>query len=101
MNDAKEIYLSQLDKVQVLWPGDVRALADFCLRACAEVDRRENVARNDDTIQISGPTLNGFAGMFATVAHIPKEEVERVFEAHGLYMGLELKCDPATEKELA
>ena len=34
MNKRKKdtVYLSQLEGIQILWPGDVRALAEFILR---------------------------------------------------------------------
>jgi len=33
MGKRETVYLSQLDGLQILWPGDVRALAEFILRS--------------------------------------------------------------------
>jgi hypothetical protein len=33
------VYLSQLEGLQILWPGDVRALAEFVLRSFEARDR--------------------------------------------------------------
>ena len=33
------VYLSQLDGLRILWPGDVRALAEFVLRSFEARDR--------------------------------------------------------------
>jgi hypothetical protein len=42
MDKKETVYLSQFEAIQVLWPGDVRALAEF--RASRSNSRQESVS---------------------------------------------------------
>jgi hypothetical protein len=43
MRRPKPVYLSQLEDVEILWPGDVRMLAEFVLRAHDAKDQQTNL----------------------------------------------------------
>jgi hypothetical protein len=42
MSEREIIYLSQLEEVQILWPGDVRTLVKFVIRCCDAKDKIVN-----------------------------------------------------------
>jgi len=93
MRKKRTVHLSQLRDVSVLWPGDIRALAEFVLRSFDARDRRM-AASDRGTIQRSRPTLHGLARHYASIAGIPASEIERAFEANGLYLGATVEFDP-------
>ncbi len=87
------VYLSQLEGLQILWPGDVRALAEFVLRSFAARDKLANAGPSRSRVK-SAPTLHGLAGHFAWITGIPEVRIERQFEEHGLSLGATVEFDP-------
>ena len=65
MREREKVYLSQLEEIQILWPGDVRKLAEFVLRCCDARDVIAN-AKNEST-QTSRPTIHGLATDLARI----------------------------------
>ncbi len=97
MRTIKPVYLSQLDAIEILWPGDVRVLVEFMLRAC-DARVQELNSQNRGSRQRSRPTLHGLAGHFARLTHVSVDRVEQVFQAHGLNLGATVEFDePATD----
>jgi len=88
------VYLSQLEDVQILWPGDVRALAEFVLRSFDAKDRIGNAGPSNSIVK-SRPTLHGLAGHFAWISGVPEVQIERQLEEHGLFPGATVEFDPA------
>jgi len=88
----KTVYLSQLEELAILWPGDVRTLAEFILRSYDAEDRESN-ERSRGTIQKSRPTLHGLASEFAMLTRIQQSRVEREFESHGFDLGATVEFD--------
>jgi len=70
------VYLSQLEGLQILWPGDVRALAEFVLRCYDAKDRAVDSSQSASRME-SRPTVHGLAGHFAGIAGIPEVRIER------------------------
>ena len=87
------VYLSQLEAIQILWPGDVRALAEFSLRCHDAQDRIFN-AGPQGSLRRSRSTLHGVAGYFARIAEIPEAQIEERFKEHGLWPGATVEFDP-------
>ena len=93
------VYLSQLDGLQILWPGDVRALAEFILRSLAARDRLVNAGPSRSRVK-SPPTLHGLAGHLAWITGIPEVRIERQFEEHGLSLDATVEWDPPPPADL-
>jgi len=72
MSRPKPVYLSQLEEVEILWPGDVRMLAEFVLRAHDARDQQASL-HNPGTRTRSRTTLHGLAVQFAQLTWLPKE----------------------------
>jgi hypothetical protein len=87
------VYLSQLEAIQILWPGDVRALAEFVLRSFESRDRIVSAGPSGSRVK-SPPTLHGLAGHFAWITGVPEVRIERQFEEHGLSLGATVEFDP-------
>ena len=87
------VYLSQLEAVQILWPGDVRALAEFVLRSFEARDRIVSTGPSTSRVK-SAPTLHGLAGHFAWITGVPEVRIERQFEEHGLSLSATVEFDP-------
>ena len=87
------VYLSQLEGVQILWPGDVRALAEFVLRCYDAKDRAVDSSQSTSRME-SRPTVHGLAGHFAGIAGIAEVRIERQFEEHGLSLDATVEFDP-------
>ena len=95
MNKRKKetVYLSQLEAIQILWPGDVRALAEFILRSFEARDRIVSAGPSGSRVK-SPPTLHGLAGHFAWMTGVPEVRIERQFEEHGLSLSATVEFDP-------
>jgi len=91
------VYLSQLEAIQILWPGDVRALAEFVLRSFEARDRIVGAGPSSSRVK-SPPTLHGLAGHFAWITGIPEVRIERQFEEHGFSLGATVEFDPPPHK---
>jgi len=65
MSKTEVVYLSQIEEVQILWPGDVRALAEFALRCRDATDSKVNASSNGT--QKSRPTLERIAQCSKTI----------------------------------
>jgi len=87
------VYLSQLEGLQILWPGDVRALAEFVLRSFEARDRIVSASPSSSIVK-SAPTLHGLAGHFAWITGVPEVQIERQFEEHGLSLDATVEFDP-------
>lgn len=96
MHKRETVYLSQLEEVQILWPGDVRALAEFILRCCDAIDKIAN-AKNE-SIQKSRPTIHGLAGYFANITQIPILQIEQQFKSHGFRPAATVEYDLALNR---
>jgi len=94
MRDRKTVYLSQLDDVEVMWRGDMRALAEFLLRSHDARDHEIN-AQSNRTMQRSRPTLHGLAGHFAMLTGIPESRIEAEFKVHEFNLGATIEFDLA------
>jgi hypothetical protein len=91
MRESEKVYLSQLEEVQILWPGDVRTLAEFVLRCCDAEDKVAN-AKNK-SVQKSRPTIHGMAAHFANITQIPVLQIEHQFKSHGLNLAATVEFD--------
>jgi len=87
------VHLSQLEAIQILWPGDVRALAEFVLRSFEARDRIVSAGPSNSRVK-SPPTLHGLAGHFAWITGIPEVRIERQFEEHGFSLSATVEFDP-------
>ncbi len=90
---TETVYLSQLEGLQILWPGDVRALAEFVLRLFEARDRIVSAGSSNSRVK-SPPTLHGLAGHFAWITGIPEVRIERQFEKHSLSLDATVEFDP-------
>lgn len=93
MDKRETVYLSQLEEIQILWPGDVRALAEFVLRSFEARDCIVSGGPSDSRVK-SPPTLHGLAGHFAWITGIPEVRIERQLEEHALSLGATVEFDP-------
>jgi len=93
MDRRETVYLSQLEAIQILWPGDVRALAEFVLRCYDARDRAVDASQSALRME-RRPTVHGLAGHFASIAGIPEVRIERQFEEHGFSLGATVEFDP-------
>jgi hypothetical protein len=98
MDKRETVYLSQLEGLQILWPGDVRALAEFVLRSLAARDRLVHAGPSRSRMK-SPPTLHGLAGHFAWITGIPEVRIERQFEEHGFSLSATVEFDPPPATE--
>jgi hypothetical protein len=89
---GRQISLTSLRDVAVLYPGDVHELARFVLKAGVARDREAN-ARNPSTVQSSRPTLHGLARQYSQVTDIKQIEVERALVEAGLDLGAVVEFD--------
>ena len=96
MKKIKVVYLSQLKNVEILWPGDIHALAEFILRSNDVTDKVVN-AQNPGTIIKSRPTLHGLAKSFGYIAKASKSDVEEKLKAAGLNLNAMVEYDPDKE----
>ncbi len=94
MSKRETVYLSQLEEVQILWPGDVLTLAEFVLRCCDAKDKAAYI--KSKSIQKSRPTIHGMAGYFATITQIPILQIEHLFKSHGLNLASTVEFDLAS-----
>ena len=94
MSKRETVYLSQLEEVQILWPGDVRTLAEFVLRCCDARD--SNVKAKGDGIQTSRPTIHGLAMDLARIAQVPGTQIEQQFKSHGFSLAATVEFDLAS-----
>jgi hypothetical protein len=88
------VYLSQLEDVKILWPGDIHALAEFILRCRNVTDEIAN-ARNPGSQQTSRPTINGLVGHFANVTNVSLSQTKQQLQPHGFSLGATVDFDPA------
>ena len=86
------VYLSQLKDFQILWPGDIRALAEFILRCCDANDKIAN-AKNSGGIQKSRPTIHGLVADYAYITNIPISRIERTLEDYGFNLAASIEFD--------
>jgi len=93
MSKTEAVYLSQLEEVQILWPGDVRALAEFVLRCRDATDSKVNASSNGT--QKSRPTLHGLALYLARIMEIPEESIEQLFKTYGFNLAATVEFDLA------
>lgn len=93
MSERKTVYLSQLEEVQILWPGDVRSLAEFVLRCCDARDKIANAKNNG--IQTSRPTIHGLAMDLARITEVPGTQIEQQFKSHGFSLAATVEFDLA------
>ena len=93
MSQREKVYLSQLEGIQILWPGDIRALAEFVLRCC---DARDKIANTQNKgIQTSRPTVHGLAMHFAGITGVPGRQIEQQFKSLGLSLTATVEFDSA------
>lgn len=85
--------LRQLEQVQILWPGDVRALAEFVLRTYDAKDRIVNASPSGG-LQISRPTLHGLAMYLAPITGMARSQIEDRLREHGLRLESTVEYDP-------
>jgi hypothetical protein len=90
---TETVYLSQLEDMQILWPGDVHALAEFVLR-CYDARGRAGGPSQSTARMGSRLTVHALAGHLAWIAGIPEVRIERQFEEHGLSLDATLEFDP-------
>jgi len=93
MDRRETVYLSQLEAIQILWPGDVRTLAEFVLRSFEARGRIVSAGPSSSRVK-SPPTLHGLAGHFAWITGIPEVRIERQFEEHGFSLSATVEFDP-------
>ena len=91
--EKETVYLSELEGLQILWPGDVRTLAEFILRSFEARDRIVSAGPSSSRVK-SPPTLHGLAGHFAWITGIPEVQIERQFQEHGLSLSATVEFDP-------
>lgn len=86
------VCLSQLGKIKILWPGDVRMLAEFMLRCYDANDKIEN-AKNKGSVRKSRPTVHFLACEFARLSGTHSSVIENIFHSHGLNLGATVEFD--------
>jgi hypothetical protein len=96
----RKISLSALRDIAILFPGDLRELGVFLLKAYDARDREAN-ASNPRTIQKSRPTLHGLAGLYARVTEVSQERIEKLLVEAGLNLGAVVEFDPANAANAA
>ena len=94
MSKIETVYLSQLEEVQILWRGDIRALAEFILRSSDATDKIAN-ALNTDSKQTSRPTIHGLAMNFANITDVSGTQIEQQLKSHGFNLGAKVDFDLA------
>ena len=93
MSQREKVYLSQLEDVQILWPGDVRMLGEFVLRCYDAKDEIAN-AKNSG-IQKSRPTIHGLALILDRIMEVPETQIEQIFKSHGISLAATVEYDLA------
>lgn len=92
----RPVYLSQLEKISILWPGDIFAFAKFVLRSYDAIDREMSV-ESGRARGCTRPTLHGLASSFASVTRIPVSRVEEEFLNRGLVLSAIVTFGPESD----
>ncbi|MBN1974818.1 MAG: hypothetical protein JW787_14355 [Sedimentisphaerales bacterium] len=93
MGSKREVvYLSELKDIQILWPGDIRSLAEFKLRCCDSEDKIAN-SNSRGGIQKSRPTIHGLAADFEHMTNISISRIERILKDYGFNLGATIEFD--------
>ncbi len=89
------VYLSELKKIAIIYPGDIYKLAKLILQIYDVKDRKSNAnIKITNTRTKSRPTLRGLARNFEYLAGVPSEKIENEFKARGFSLGSLLEFDP-------
>jgi hypothetical protein len=89
----RQLSLSALREVAILFPGDLHELGAFLLKAYDARDREANARNSGVIIGPSRPTLHGLAAHYAHVTNIDLQHVEgRLVEA-GFDLGAIIEYD--------
>ncbi len=89
----KPVYLSQLESISILWPGDVHIFAEFLLRSYRAVDR-ERKEESGRALALTLPTISGIASSFANVTRISASRVRDHFVDCGVELSATVSFDP-------
>ena len=92
----RPVYLSKLEKISILWPGDVYAFAQFILRSYDAIDR-EMSAESGRARGCTRPTLQGLASSFASVTRTPVSRARDEFLNRGLALSAIVAFDPESD----
>jgi hypothetical protein len=92
---GREIPLSSLRDVAVLFPGDLQALGVFLLNAYDARDREANARSTGVIIGPSRPTLHGLAAHYARLTDVDLRRVEGVMAKAGFDLGATVEIDLA------
>ena len=84
---GREIPLSALRDMAVLFPGDLHELGVFLLKAYDGRDREANAKNSGVTVGPSRPTLHGLAAHYAHVTNIDLRRIEGVMVKAGFNLG--------------
>ena len=92
MSQIKTVYLSQLEDVQILWPGDFRTLSEFILHCHEATDKIAN-ARNTGSVQKSRPSIHGVAMHFSRISDLSGAQIEQQLKSDGFDLGATVEFD--------
>ena len=92
MSQIKRVYLSELEDVKILWPGDFHALAEFTLQCHEAKDKIAN-ARNTGSVQKSRPSVHGVAMHFARITDLSGAQIKQQLKSDGFDLGATVDYD--------
>ena len=84
--------MSELEDVEILWPGDFYALSEFILRCHEAKDRIAN-AQNTGSVQKSRPSIHGIAMHFVRISDLSEAQIERQLKSDGFELGTTVEFD--------
>ena len=92
MSKIKRVYLSKLEDVEILWPGDFHTLSEFVLQCHEAKDSIAN-ARNTGSVQKSRPSIHGLAMHFARISDLSGIQIEQQLKSDGFDLGATVEFD--------
>ncbi len=90
------VYLYQLKRIAILWPGDLHLFAEFMLRSYAAKDLIDNKKNKALAIK-SRPTLRLLASHYSTLLNMSHIEIERKVLKDGFGIGSTVEFDPKVD----
>lgn len=93
VNTSETVCLSQLADAEILWPGDVRALAESVLRHHDATDGIFKAIPHGSVCRFFS-TLHGVAGYDERITGIAESQIKEWPKKHGLRPGATVEFDP-------
>jgi hypothetical protein len=92
MSQIKWVYLSELENLKILWPGDFHTLAEFTLKCHEAKDKIAN-ARNTGSVQKSRPSIHGVAMHYSRITDLSGSQIEQQLKSDGFDLGATVDFD--------